>query len=83
MQYLPVIESTVGYYSVYQYLPYNRISELFLHLSNLPISQVSKANLLTRIPEMVQPVFDTIQNAFATSKTAVGSDEKELAIVYN
>jgi transposase len=51
------------------------MSELFLHLYNLPISQGSIGNLLTRLGERVQPVYDSIQNAVATSKTAVGSDE--------
>ncbi|MCP4089658.1 MAG: transposase [Gammaproteobacteria bacterium] len=75
IQYGLVVEAAVGYYSVYRYLPYKRMSELFLHLYNLPISQGSIGNLLTRFGETVQPAYDSIQNAVATSKTAVGSDE--------
>ncbi len=41
----------------------------------MPISQGSIGNLLTRLGERVQPVYDSIQNAVATSKTAVGGDE--------
>ncbi len=51
------------------------MSELFLHLCNLPISQGSIVNLFTRLGERVQPVDDSIQNAVFTSKTTVGSDE--------
>ncbi len=53
IQYGPVevVVAAVGYYSVYQYLPYKRMSELFLHLYNLPISQRSIGNLLTRLGE--------------------------------
>lgn len=75
IQYGPTVEAAVGYYSVYQYLPYKRMSELFLHLYNLPISEGSIGNMLKRLGERVQPVYDSIQNAVAISKTAVGGDE--------
>ncbi len=75
IQYDSVVEAAVGYYSVYQYLPYKRMSELFLHLYNLPISQGSIGNLLTRLGERVQLVYDSLQNAIATSRTALVSYE--------
>jgi len=75
IQYGPTVEAAVGYYSVYQYLPYQRMSELFSHLYNLPISEGSIGNMLRRLGERVKPVYDSIQNAVAISKTAVGGDE--------
>jgi hypothetical protein len=69
------VEAAVGYYSVYQYLPYKRMSELFLHVYNLPISEGTIGNMLKRLGERVQPIYDSIQDAVAKSKTAVGGDE--------
>ncbi len=79
IQYDPAVKAAVDYYSVYLYLAYKRMSELFLHLYILPISQGSIGNLLTRLGERV-PVYDSIQNAIATSKTAVGSGETEAKV---
>ncbi len=53
------------------------MSELFLYLYNLPISQGSTGKLLIKLGERVQPVYDSIQNAVATSKSCVGSNETE------
>jgi len=75
IQYGSTVEAAVGYYSVYQYLPYKRMSELFLHFYNLPISEGSIGNMLKRLGQRVQPVYDSIQVAVAKSKTAVGGDE--------
>ena len=75
IQYGSTVEAAVGYYSVYQYLPYKRMSELFLHVYNLPISEGTIGNMLKRLGERVQPIYDSIQDAVAKSKTAVGGDE--------
>ncbi|GAH98112.1 unnamed protein product, partial [marine sediment metagenome] len=75
IQYGSTVEAAVGYYSVYQYLPYKRMSELFLHVYNLPISEGTIGNMLKRLGERVLPIYDSIQDAVAKSKTAVGGDE--------
>ena len=43
IQYGSSVEAAIGYYSVYQYLPFKRMSEMFTHVFNLPISQGSPA----------------------------------------
>ncbi|HDL00815.1 MAG TPA: IS66 family transposase [candidate division Zixibacteria bacterium] len=75
IQYGASVEAAVGYYSVYQYLPYKRMSELFSHFYNLPISEGTIGNMLESIGERIQPIYDSIQDTIAKSKTAVGGDE--------
>lgn len=75
IQYGASVEAAVGYCSVYQYLPYKRMSELFLHFYNLPISEGTIGNMLERLGQRIQPIYNSLQGAVAKSKTAVGGDE--------
>ena len=75
IQYGASIEAAVSYYSVYQYLPYKRMSEMFFHFYNLPISEGTIGNMLERIGQRAHPIYDSIQNTIAKSKVAVGGDE--------
>lgn len=75
IQYGSSVEAAVGYYSVYQYLPYKRMSELFSHFYNLPISEGTIGNMLERLGQRVQTIYESIQAAVAESKIAVGGDE--------
>lgn len=79
IQYGASVEAYVGYFSVYQYLPFKRMSELFAHVFNLPISQGSIGNLLQRLGDKSQVVYDAIQNHIAKSKS-VGGDETGLKV---
>jgi len=74
IQYGPSIEALVGYLSVYQYLPFKRMTELFSNVFHLPISQGSIGNLLQRMGTKSQVVYDAIQSSIANSKS-VGGDE--------
>jgi hypothetical protein len=65
----------VAYYSVYQYLPFRRMSDLFTHVYNLPISEGTIGNMLERLGKKGQPIYDIIRRAIAWSKIAVGGDE--------
>lgn len=75
IQYGASVEAAVGYYSVYQYLPYKRMSELFSHCYNLPLSEGTIGNMLDRLGQRAQSMYGSIQTAVAESKTAVGGDE--------
>lgn len=75
IQYGASVEATVAYYSVYQYLPYQRMSDLFKHVYNLPISEGTIGNMLERHGKRSQPIYDLIRRAIESSKIAVGGDE--------
>lgn len=75
IQYGASVEAAVAYYSVYQYLPYQRMSDLFTHVYNLPISEGTIGNMLERHGKRSQPIYDIIRKAITSSKIAVGGDE--------
>ena len=75
IQYGASVEAAVAYYSVYQYLPFRRMSDLFTHVYNLPISEGTIGNMLERLGKRGQPIYDIIRTAIAWSKIAVGGDE--------
>lgn len=74
IQYGSSIIALVGYFNVFQYVPYARLEQLFKDIFALPISQGSIDNLLNRAAEKANPVYQTI---FANIKAAtyVGADE--------
>lgn len=74
VQYGPTVEAIAGYYSVYQYLPFKRLSDMFGQVFNLPISQGTIANLLDRLARKAQPVYDDIHAKISQSHV-VGGDE--------
>lgn len=79
IQYGSSVEALVGYFSVYQYLPFKRMTELFSDVFDLPISQGSIGNLLQRLGDKSQVVYDAIQNSIAKSRS-VGGDETGLKV---
>jgi len=79
IQYGSSVEALVGYFSVYQYLPFKRMTELFSDVFNLPISQGSIGNLLQRLGDKSQVIYDAIQNSIAKSRS-VGGDETGLKV---
>ncbi|MEQ8472331.1 MAG: IS66 family transposase, partial [Marinoscillum sp.] len=74
MQYGASVEAIAGYYSVYQYLPFKRLSDMFAHVFNLPISQGTIANILDRLATKAQPVYDEIHMKISQG-AVVGGDE--------
>ena len=68
------ILSLVSYYSVYQYIPYARLTEQFKDIFNLPISEGSIENLLNRAAKKSAPIYDEILTQLIKSNYA-GSDE--------
>lgn len=74
IQYGPGIEATVAYYSVYQYLPYRRLTKMFDQIFNLPISEGSIGNILNRMGEKANLAYSAIHEQVSKSKV-VGGDE--------
>ena len=74
IQYGSGVMTLVSYFSVYQYLPYHRLSQLFASVFGLPLSQGSIDNLLTKASEKAEVVYEQIRQNILTS-SVVGSDE--------
>ncbi len=74
IQYGDSVGALVSYLSVYQYIPYYRMTVFFKDLSNLPICEGSIDNLLERMAQKALPVYNTIQQKIQQSRV-VGSDE--------
>ncbi len=74
VQYGSRVESIISYFSVYQYVPFKRMVTMFDQVFNLPISQGTVANILQRMGEKSQPLYDAIQTTITQSKV-VGGDE--------
>jgi hypothetical protein len=80
IQYGASVEALVAYFSVYQYLPFKRMTELFSGIFNMPISQGSIDNILQRMGNKSLPIYNAIQKAIALSKS-VGGDESGLKVL--
>jgi transposase len=74
IQYGGSVGALVSYLSVYQYIPYYRMSVLLKDLFGLPISQGSIDNLLERTAQKALPIYNTIQQKIQQSQV-IGSDE--------
>lgn len=74
VQYGSTITSMISYLSVYQYVPFKRMVTMFDQVFNLSMSQGTIANILQRMGEKSQPLYDTIQTAIAQGDV-VGGDE--------
>lgn len=74
IQYGTNVENLVAYLNIGQYLPYKRISSMLGNLFNLPLSQGSIKNMITRFAEKLLPTYEDIRKEIE-SATIVGSDE--------
>ena len=77
IQYGSTVESLVSlvcYLSVYQYVPFARLQNLFAQVFSLPISQGTVGNILERCAEKCEGVYQIIKSQIAESQV-VGSDE--------
>jgi len=74
IQYGAGIEVLVSYLSVYQHIPYYRITVLMKDLFGLPISEGTVDNLLKRTAQKALPLYNTIRERVQQSHV-VGSDE--------
>jgi transposase len=74
IQYGNNVENLVAYLNIGQYLPYKRISSMLGNLFNLPLSQGSIKNMITRFADKLLPTYENIRKEIE-SAAIVGSDE--------
>lgn len=74
VQYGPGLESLVGYLSVRQYFPYQRMKECFHDIFNVDISEGSLVSAVRRLAQKSLPVYQQIKENIGQSPV-VGADE--------
>ena len=74
IQYGSSVEALIGYLSVYQYVPYKRMSDMFSRVFNLPISQGTIKNKLEKLAAKAKPTYEAIHD-FIEGSNSVGADE--------
>lgn len=74
LQYGRSVLALVAYLSVYQYLPYRRLTGLLTDVFQLPLSEGSVANLLRQAAEKSSAVYQG-SKAELTASAVVGADE--------
>lgn len=74
IQYGSSVEAYICYLSVYQYIPFARLQNLFKQTFSLPLSQGTIANILERAAVKCEGVYQIIKSQIAESQV-VGSDE--------
>lgn len=68
IQYGSSVIAQIGYFSVYQYIPFRRLKDLFSQVFGLPISEGSMANLLEKDSKKCEVVYAEIKNQIAPPK---------------
>ncbi len=79
IQYGSSVIALVSYFSVFHYLPYQRMTQMFKDVFSLPISEGSVQNLLKKAAQKAQPVYDAILTQILAS-SYVGSDETSVKV---
>jgi transposase len=74
VQYGPAVEAAAGYLSVFQYIPYNRISRFFKDFFKLPVSEGVIDGFLKKLSRKAASAYETIRERIQSSGV-VGSDE--------
>ena len=80
VQYGKNIEALVGYLSVDQYLPYQRMTHLLANVFGIHMSQGTVDNMLQRLAIKATPFYELIRNELENSKQAVGADETSCSV---
>ena len=74
VQYGSSVMGLVAYFSVYQYVPFRRLKQLFGEVFKLPIGEGTLVNLLEKAAVKSESFYDRIKEEIKQSKV-VGSDE--------
>lgn len=77
--YGPNIEHLIAYWSVRQYVPFNRITEMLTSCFGLNISEGTVANMLNKLSTKCQGVYDQLKKNLSTAKV-LGSDETSMNV---
>lgn len=68
------VEAAIGYLSVGQYMPMQRIAEFFEQMFNMKISQGTISNKLTSLAKKCKPIYKEIKSR-VTNSNVIGADE--------
>jgi len=79
ISYGSTIQATIAYMHTRQYLPFERMSEFFKDVCNLPISQGTICNLLNDFAFKAQPAYNLIAEKVA-HQNVVGTDETGIRV---
>ena len=79
IQYAPQVSAWVAYFSVRQYLSYNRIAETMRDCFHLPISEGTIDNMLRNLTEKAETIYGSIKQRVSQSEV-VGGDETGIRI---
>ena len=74
IQYGPVVESTAVYMSVFQYVSYNRIVDIFKHCFGLPLSEGVIDSFLDKMSKKAISTYENIRKLIQCAPV-VGADE--------
>jgi transposase len=74
ISYGPNTEATIAYLHTRQYIPFERMSEYFSDVCNLPISQGAICDILDRFAQKATPAYQLIAQKVEDSQV-IGSDE--------
>lgn len=74
VQYGPNIAALTVYHNVYQYVPFKRLQDFFVHICHLPISVGTLENIVVRMADKARPIWEEFRQTIEQSKV-VGSDE--------
>jgi transposase len=74
IQYGNCVESLVAYMHTYQFISIKRMANFMQNVFQLPISEGTIDNMLTRFANKITPTYNTIQERITQSKV-IGSDE--------
>ena len=74
IQYGSSVQSLVSYFSVYQYVPFKRLQNLFSQVFSMPLSEGTIDNILERSTQKCDGVYQIIKQQIVDS-SVVGADE--------
>lgn len=82
VQYGSRLTSFVSYLSTRQYIPFGRLPELLKCICNVSLSEGTIFNMLNRVADSLQPVYEGIKQDVAKA-TVIGSDESGVKVNSN
>lgn len=73
------VESMIGYFHARQYIPFDRMKEIFHDIFGLPVSEGGLHHILNRLSAKALPVYELIREKIANSPV-VGTDETSVKV---
>lgn len=74
IQYGNCVQALVAYMHTYQFLSMNRMADFMKNVFQMPISEGTIDNLLTKFSDKTTPIYNTLQERI-TQSSVIGSDE--------